>query len=76
MQQKVHLLNVNNIGQNMGEKYTVIHCLTDCDTTNVLMSKYHGKVVPIKLIENPPLVHQHSKQGRETKNCSWHSSVR
>ena len=35
MQQKVHLLNVNSIGQNMGERSTVIHCLTDCDTTNM-----------------------------------------
>ena len=35
MQQKVLLLNVNNIGQNMGEEiYShTIHCLTDCDTT-------------------------------------------
>ena len=37
MQQKVPLLNVNNIGKDMGERSTVIHCLTDCDTTNVPM---------------------------------------
>ena len=52
-----------------GKRSTVIHCLTDFDTTNVPMIKYRGKVVPIKLIENPfpaTLVHQHSKQGRET----------
>ena len=38
MQQKVLLLSVNNIGQNKGEEIcTVIHCLTDCDTTKVPM---------------------------------------
>ena len=31
----VILLKVNNIGQNKGEE--IIHCLTDCDTTNVPM---------------------------------------
>ena len=36
-----------------GKKSSVIHCLADCDTNNVPMSKYHGKFVPIKLIENP-----------------------
>ena len=47
--------NVNNIGQNKGEEIysNTVHCLTDCDATNVPMCKYHGKVVPIKLIENP-----------------------
>ena len=35
MQQKVLLLNINNIGQSKGDRSTVIHCLTDCDTTNV-----------------------------------------
>ena len=35
MQLKV--LNVNNIGQNMGEEIYSIHCLTDCETTNVPM---------------------------------------
>ena len=50
---KVHPLNVNSIGQNMGKRSTVIHCLTDCDTTNVPMCYYHRKVVPIILIENP-----------------------
>ena len=47
-----------------GEISTIIQCLTDCDTTNVPMRKYHGNVVPIKLIERPsPLVHLHSKLG-------------
>ena len=36
-----------------GKKSTVMHCLKDCDTTNVPMCKYHCKVVPIKLIETP-----------------------
>ena len=36
-----------------GGRNPLIHCLTDCDTNNVAMSKYHGKSVPIKLIENP-----------------------
>ena len=65
MQQKVLLLNVNSIGQNMGgEISTIIQCITDRDTTNVPMRKYHGNVVPIKLIERPsPLVHLHSKLG-------------
>ena len=35
------------------KRSTAIHCLTDCDTTNVPMRLYHGKVFPIKLIENP-----------------------
>ena len=34
---KVHLLNIKNIGQHMGKRSTVIHCLTDCETTNVPM---------------------------------------
>ena len=51
----------------LGKRSAVIHCLTDCDTTNVPMCLYHEKVVPIKLIENPsPLVHLHSKQSRKT----------
>ena len=45
-----HLLFLAKI---WGKKSTVICCSTDCDTTNVPMCKYHGKVVPIKLIENP-----------------------
>ena len=50
-----------------GGRDLVIHCLTDCDTPNVPMYKYHGKVVPVELIENPsPLVHLHSKQCRKT----------
>ena len=50
-----------------GKRSTVMHCLTDCDTTNEPMCWYHGKVVPIKLIENPSqLVHLHSKQGMKT----------
>ena len=39
MQQKVHLLNVNIIGQNMGVRSTVIHCSTDCDTVDVLVPR-------------------------------------
>ena len=37
MQQKVHLLNVNNIGKDMGEEIYSNTLLTDCDTTNVPM---------------------------------------
>ena len=52
-------------------------CLTDCDTTNVPICRYHGKVVPIKLIEHPyPLVHLHSNRvGKQTKYCSSQPSV-
>ena len=43
-----------------------LYCLTDCDTYNLPMCKYDGKVVPIKLIENlSPIVHLHSKQRRK-----------
>ena len=63
------LPKVNNIGQNMGKRYAVIHCFTGCDTTNVFVSQ--KGLVPIKLIENlSPLVHLHSKPGRERENYS------
>ena len=66
MQQKVLLLN-DTIGRNKEESFIVIHCLTECDTTNVPICYYNGNAVPIKLIEIPsPLVHLHSTQGRKT----------
>ena len=55
------------LGRIWGKRSRVIHCLTDCDTTNVPMCYYYGKVIPIKLIETPPpQVHQHSKKGMKT----------
>ena len=53
MQQKVHLLNVNNIGQNMGEEIysnTLFNRLWHYQCADVLVPQ---KGCPIKLIENP-----------------------
>ena len=76
MQQKVFLLNVTNIGQNMGEEIYSHTLLTDCDTTNVPMCQYHGKGVPIKLTENPsPLVHLHSKQDKKTNKELFYALI-
>ena len=67
MQQKVHLLNVNNIGQNVGEEIYSDTRLNRSGHYQCPDELLPQKECPIKLIETPPpLVHQHSKQGRET----------
>ena len=53
MQQKVHLLNVNNIGKDMGEEIysnTLFNRLWHYQCADVLVPP---EVVPTKLIENP-----------------------
>ena len=59
------------------KRFTVKHYSTDCDTTNVPMCLYHGKVVPIKLMENPPhkFIYILIRVGKQIKICSRHSSV-
>ena len=53
MQQKVHLLNVNNIGQDMGEKIysnTLFNRLWHYQCADVLVPR---KFIPTERIENP-----------------------
>ena len=69
MQQKVHFLNVNKIGQNMGEEMysdTLFNRLWHYHFADV---KVPWKGYSYQTDREPPppqLVHQHSKQGRHT----------
>ena len=72
MQQKVHLLNVNSISQIMGEEIyinTLFNRLWHYQCADVLVPRkdysYQTDREP-----PPPLVHQHSKEGRKTNKES------
>ena len=68
MQQKVHLLNVNNIGQDMGEEIysnRLFNRLWHYQCANVLVPQ-KSYFYQIDREPLPPLVHQHSKQSRKT----------
>ena len=68
MQQKVHLLNVNNIRQNIGEEIysnTLFNRLWHYQCADVLVPQ-KGCSHQTDRKTPPPLVHQHSKQGRKT----------
>ena len=69
MQQKVRLLNVNFIGQDMGEEIysnTLFNRLWHYQCADVLVPlkgySYQTDIEPLP----HPLVHQHFKQGRKT----------